>query len=255
MNKEVFSQETRRKVLTRTLRTAFPYESMNKESKMNKVDEFLRAENGLVFVINHFSLRDFFTILEKLVLESKEIPSKKFVIPIAEHQNNNYVLSKLANWGNVELCSLFTRETKVKEDEMKKLGKKIPWEIQDVGYGNIQYLKTASSVLSEGGCVMVAPQGTRKSTIEPFENNSISALLAFNKRNRGKPLGFVFVGLGNLDSDDYSKSGFNIRDRYGINMSDPISGDNLILEAKNKNHSPEMEAYNRMLEVVPRSYK
>jgi len=256
MSKEIFSRETRRKITVGTLEMFFPYKSNETKDSLCQVDKMLESGYGMVFVINHFSMRDFFSVMEKLFLESKQLVKKDFLIPIAQHQNENSILAELVSMGDVTLSPIVTKETKKKEAEIISRGKSVPWEMHEEGFGNKQYITNSTQTLKDGGVVIVAPQGSRRSSWEPFENRSISALVVSTLRSKVEKVGFTYLGLEMLGSQNYDgASGFNIFKKYKINMSNPITREQLIDSAKQKGTSLEQEVYNSMLDLVPPAYK
>jgi hypothetical protein len=256
MSKEIFSRETRRKITVGTLEKFFPYRSNEAKDSLAQVDQFLESGYGMVFVINHFSMRDFFSVMEKLFLESKQLVKKDFLIPIAQHQNENSILAELVNMGDVTLSPIVTKETKKKEAEIISRGKSVPWEMHEEGFGNKQYIKNSTKVLKEGGVVIVAPQGTRQPLWQPFENRSISALVSSTMISKVEKVGFTYLGLEMLGAQNYDAvSGFNILKKYKINMSNPITREQLIDNSRQNNRTLEEEVYNSMLDLVPPAYK
>lgn len=172
----------RRKIALEVLNLISPVKVEDPYNNLSVIEEKLRNGEGIVGLFSHASTKDL-TFPVGLGKESEVITNlEPVVFPAAWHQNRRQILQFLARFANIQNHGIVTKSTKEQEKKRQDEEKKIPWEIQPLGYGFLPYIKAAADALKKGGMVLYAPQTERQPYFYPFENRPISTFIELAQR-------------------------------------------------------------------------
>lgn len=213
-----------------------------------RLDETLRDGYKVVGLVPHFSKGDFLTILASLALNTEEVIKRPIVIPIAAHQRTG-TLELLVKFGEINLASIITPDTKRKERELLKKQKLVPWNDLDPEQAMNQYLDTAiSQGLMAGGIVFLAPQGGRRGSLRPFKGEPITRLDTRADQMGVDRRAYFAVGLEAVNATDYSEmNGLNFRSRYIVTLGKTTKRPDIT-------ENLDRWGYRVMLELAPPAY-
>lgn len=235
-----------RKVAVVVLSPVFRSERTDNDHGIDKAKEVLRQGNGLIIIINHFSLKDPPLAINE-VLRHTEMSNKKVISPVAYHMDK-----KLYHWLGkmigVTLKPIVTKNT-VKE------GKNNGRELND---GMKEYSSGAIRLLKEGGIVILAPQGTRMSHLGQRDNPTVGTLMATARRNGLENFAFLFIGFSIEGVDDYSGKkvrGFNPLRKYGINIGACLTSEEMLTRAGGDFRNVDAVIFEELRKVVPSNYR
>lgn len=257
-----FLKHVARELTTAALRpTVLRSEVTDNDHSIDRAKAILRNGNGLIVVINHFSLKDpLLAVIE--VFRNTIMGSRKIITPIAYHMDRS-IFRKIGGVNGVTFMSIVTKNT-------MKEGKNNDRKLND---GMLEYLAKSVELLKRGGIVVLAPQGTRMSQLgEPDPKNlAIGALMAATKKNGvDNKCAIIVMGLGIKGVDDYSqKKGINLLSKYTVNIGDCLTFEEVLTEAEKmaeesgetlkKLRSPlrfvDKVVYEKLREIVPQNYK
>ncbi len=241
-----FLQHAARKLTTTVLsHTVFRSERTDNGHGIDKAKEVLRQGNGLIIVINHFSLKDPPQAINEVFLH-REMGSKKVVAPVAYHMDKDWY-HKLGKIIGVTLTPVVT-ENSVKEG--KNNGHKL-------NEGKIEYLNESTQLLKKGGVVVLAPQGTRMSYLGQPDKPIIGTIMAGAKKNGLEKFAFLFMGFRVEGVDNYSDKkvrGFNLLKKYGINIGACLTNHELMEKAGGDFRAVDRIAYEELRKIVPPNY-
>jgi hypothetical protein len=173
---------------------------------------------GFIVLMNHFSTRDSVQVLA-LLLGTPAVIRQPILAPVAHHQ-----LKPLFYFCSVrmalQLCPIVTAKT------VKVLGSNF---IQ--GSGMAEYTSKAMECLGLGGVLLLAPQGSRRSTLGDPAGRPLGNLLSLAKRRGVKNVALMFIGLGIPSVADYSRKrvgGANIGNGYELRFGQTIAAEEAV---------------------------
>lgn len=242
-----FLKHAARKLSSLTLSpTILRSETIDNNRSIDKAKEVLRSRNGLIVVINHFSLKDPPLAVNEVFLH-REMGSKKVIAPIAYHMDKD-LYHWLGKPMGVVLKPIVTENT-VKEN--KNNG-------HELNEGKAEYLDESIKLLKKGGVVVLAPQGTRRGTLGYPDKPNIGTLIRMAEKKGIGNFAFLFMGLSIEGVDDYSDKkvrGFNPLKKYRINIGACLTKDELLEKAGGNVRAVDRIVYEELGKLVPDSYK
>lgn len=243
------SIQLKRRAVARFIKTLWPTEFKEYTSgDLSALNERLKSGAGAVGLVPHFSKGDFLTILGGLVTNSVELVKRPVLIPIAAHQRPKY-LDWICTFSHIGLATIVTIETRSKEKQLKASGKPVPWKELDPKTAMDVYLNKAIETLNEGGIVILAPQGGRKSVLTHFRGGPLARLEQRNHELGLNGMAYFPIGLEIEGAQDYSKlKDLNIRRKHCITLG-------RVTEGRQITDDPDNWAYQRMLELAPPAYR
>jgi hypothetical protein len=203
--------------------TIFRSETIDDNHSVNKAKEILGGGNGLIIVINHFSLRDPPQAVNE-IFHHAVMNSKKIITPIAYHMDKDmyHWLGKIID---VVLKPIVTKST-INE------GTPNDRELND---GMKEYFDESMELLKKGGIVVLTPQGTRLPHLGQPDNPTIGTFMATANKNGLDRYAFLFIGFGIKGADDYSDKkikGLNLSRKYTVNIGTCLTREEILAEAQ-----------------------
>jgi len=201
-----------RKIVGALAVVVLPCRRVEQAEHILQAEQMLNEGNGLVVLLNHFSLRDSFQVVCWL-FRNKVAGRLPIVAPVAFHQHGPTV-QFIADLLAVRLCPIVTSKT-------MQLG----YSGQERGTGIRSYLNSAVDNLSEKGIVLLAPQGGRKSRLGRPAGRPIGSILAQARKRRVQNFGILIFALsipGVSSYDRESTGGVNLFRRYGLRIGKPF---------------------------------
>lgn len=243
------SIQLKRAALARLISVIWPIEFReHNQGNLAVLNERLKSGRGTVGLVPHFSKGDFLTILSGLVTNSAEFIKRPVLIPIAAHQKPRY-LDRLCTFGDINLATVITLDTRHKEKQLKEAGKPVSWQGLDSDTAMNAYLNRATTTLNEGGVVILAPQAGRRNLLTPFKGGPVSRLEQHCQEMGINDLAYFAVGLEIPGAEDYSKlKGLNIRSRYLVTLGNLINRDHIT-------GNVDAWGYRAMTELAPPAYR
>lgn len=243
------SHQINRVIAAYALKAIWPFElKEHTPGNLARFEEVIREGHGAVGLVPHFSKADFLTILGSLALSSKEFTKRPILIPISAHQRPIY-LRWLCAFGNINLATIITGDTRRMEKQLRAKGRRIPWQGLDPSAAMNQYLNRAQEVLMEGGIVMLAPSGGRRESLRPFKGGPIAHLETWAMEMGVNNLAFFPIGLKIPGATDYSDlSGLNLRSKYIITLG-------TITKREKIKGDIDVWSYQNMLQLAPPAYR
>lgn len=213
---------------------------------VDRAKEVLGQGNGLIIVINHFSLKDP-PLAANEIFHHREMGSKKVIAPIAYHMDKSlyHWLGKLIGF---KLVPIVTENT-VKEGKNNN---------RESFEGKGKYLNASLNLLRQGGIVILAPQGTRQGTLGEPDKPSVGTLIRLARKKGVKNFAFLFMGFGIKGLDDYSTEktrGFNFFSKYIVNIGACLTNQELMEKAGGDFRAVDGIVYEELRKVVPPNYR
>lgn len=242
-----FFKNAARKLAIATLSpTIFRSERTDGSCGLDKAKELLKQDNGLVVVINHFSLKDPPLAINEVFLH-REMGSKKVVAPIAYHMDHGlyHMLGKLIG---VTLKPIVTENT-------IKAGKNNGQKLHE---GKGKHIAESMDLLKKGGIIILAPQGTRMPYLGQPDKPIIGTLMAGAKRNGLEKFAFLFMGFGIKGLEDYSTEktrGFNFFSKYIVNIGACLTKGELMEKAGGDFRAVDGIVCEELRKIVPPNYR
>lgn len=158
---------------------------------------------GGVVVFKHFSHKDPPLILKEIASLSKVVRRRNMIAPTSSHHVWPGEIT-LANMLGIKLDKIVTENT-VKRAVRK--GKPEP----KLGEGNIEFLRDAVKVVSEGGTLFIAPEGERRPDLIPYyeraqdqtPKRSMGFFITAARRSNVESIAFLFVDLRLAGRENY----------------------------------------------------
>lgn len=241
-----FFEQVGRKLATGTLsHTILRSETTDTNHNIDRAKELLRAGNGLIVVINHFSIKDP-PLAANEVFHHREMGNKRLIAPIAYHMDSPWYhsLGKLIGFS---LAPIVTENT-VRVGKNGGLAQ---------GEGTNSYVAKSLDLLRDGGVVILAPQGSRKGHLGQPER-TVSMLMLTAKRKKIENISLLFLGFGIRGVDDYSDKkvrGFNPFKKYDINVGACLTKEELIGKAAGDFRNVDKVVFEELRKVVPPNYR
>lgn len=230
MNTESKGAHTiRRKVVVGTLGpTLFRSETLVEPETNGFADFESKVAEGYggIIVFKHFSLKDPAQVF-KPIFSSPVLREKEFVIPSAIHQTYPGMVGFSALVG-VKIDRVVTKRSVEKALEK---GKPAPV----LNEGSEEFVRDAIDYLKRGQLVVVAPEATRKNTLETYGTNSVGTLLGAARLARAKVAVICLdMRLAGRKEGYWDKSGPNLLNKYELRFGRMLTGDEIIAMAGNK---------------------
>lgn len=243
-----FFEHACRKLAVKALSPVLKSERTNSNHGIDKAEDILRNGNGLIVIINHFSLKDP-PLAANEVFRHREMGSKKIIAPIAYHMDHRlyHVLGRLIG---INFFPIVTENT------MKK-GRNNGRELFE-GKGKSEYLKASLNLLRQGGIVILAPQGTRMPNLGQPDNLTVGTFMAGARKNGLDKYAFLFIGFGIKGLDDYSIKGikgFNLLKRYTANIGACLTSKEILEKAGGNFRAVDEVIFEELRKVVPSNYR
>lgn len=231
-----------------------PYQFCDPGSNVPELNALLRQGRGMVGLMPHMSLGDFPRVVPAFRAQSFEIVSGRIGIPVAWHQYVIPGFAQLAQVNGLEMSPITTAETVAKQNKLLKKGKTPKWPVHEENFGAGEYVRNSAGILSQGGVIFCAPQGTRQEKLFPFENQPVRALdLAARKANA--QIGYFIIGIEPKINNYNTKRGLNPWVLYRITLGDVLTQEELRSEARAHGNTVDTEVYQRMLALSPAAYR
>jgi hypothetical protein len=209
-----------------------------------EAETILEQGNGLIILMNHFSMRDALQVTSWL-FRHRVASRRRIVAPVAFHQDG-FVIRVMSNLVAIELCPIVTSRT----EELGAGGKRRGSGIRD-------YLNTAVETLKHGGMVLVAPQGSRKSQLGEPVGHPVGNIISWAKRKGAQNLGTWCFGLGITGATSYDKkkvSGSNFFRRFDLRIGKPYIAEEAI-EIAGGIDMVDTWVFDQLAELVPEAYR
>lgn len=211
---------------------------------LERAKELLKEGHGIVFVINHFSLKDPPQVA-KLIFENQGLGSKKIHFPIAYHMHRRWHDEIVGKLLGVTFKPIVTKSTLDKEKN----------DGHPLSHGKKEFLQDALEGLEKGEVVVVAPQETRQSSLGAPKERGIGTLMAEAKRKKIK-IALLFIGIGIGGVTDYSKvKGFNFFRKYFYNIGECLTSDEIMEKAGGVFGKVDRIVYEELQKIVPPDYR
>jgi len=210
-------------------------------------EQLLREGNGLVVVINHFSKRDPVNALSALMRLSPEFKNRRVLAPIAHHQHTPMRESFTQALG-VDLRPIVNHDT-VAKGRQGKLRR---------GHGLRQYLDDGIDLLSQGGILLIAPQGGRRASLQERDEGSMDLMVRRLAQQDVANVAFMFVGLGIAGEQDYNQDRvgkYNVGKLYKIVVGPTISLPEISEKTAAADISVDELVYQQLGLLVPEAYR
>ena len=234
------------------------HEFKNKDGSLEKLGSLLNAGYGVVGLTPHFSYGDFFRVISSLLVNCEKSRNREMHIPLALHQDGKLLMVATERFSEVYMSRIRTPDTKRKEAALHERGKKIPWLNKINPEDVIDYLRQAAKTLKAAGIVMVAPQGGRRGTLEPFEKEPVKALDIISRRARVEKVAYAFFGIEVPGLEDYgakSKMEMHLGLKYIVTLGLVLTAGEFKARAAANGRTLDEEAYQIMLDLAPENYK
>lgn len=239
-----FGHKVGRKATLAILGPVLRSETTDANGSIEKAKGVLKAGQGLIIIINHFSGKDPIQAVVE-VFRYPVMSDKKVIAPVAVHKDNP-ILHFVGKITDMTPKPIVTQKTIA-------AGKNNGRPLND---GMKEYLEDSINLLKKGGVVVLAPQGTRMPHLGQPNSPTIGTLMAAANRNKLENYAFLFIGFGIRGVDDYSrKTGLNPRDRYTANVGACLPSEEILARAKGKFKNADAVAYDELRKVVPDAYK
>lgn len=240
-----------RRLLAETILHVLPIEYIGATQAVGELDEVMKQGPGVIVACNHFSDGDHTRLAAYLVTRSPMIAKRPITAPVSLHQYNARVKIP-ARIAGVTLSPIVTKNTKEQkgwsEDKMGEEERRQMFA---------RYLTDSRSTLEQGGLVILSPQARRKPTLgEPPKGKPMKLLLEENHAN-SNGLYIVVAGLGIKGQeryDDPAIKGINPGTIYTLNMTHPVSIQELMKLSGNDLEHVDETVFDLMKQVVPPEY-
>lgn len=222
-------------------------EIVNPESQgLARAEELHRDGYGIVVLINHFSRTDPIHAMRRIA-GIEEFKDQQVVAPIAKHQAVPGLIA-YSRINGIRLHKVVTAETVKKAIEKGKSGG------AEKGQGVPAYLHAVVDILTKGGIVVIAPQGTRQSTLQ-YDEEEMQAVRATLIRTRHNPnIAFHFVAFGITGETDYSnRRKLNIGTQYQIHHGGTFTAGEALEQAGGLKNADRW-AIEELAKIVPKEY-
>jgi 1-acyl-sn-glycerol-3-phosphate acyltransferase len=196
----------------------YPCRHFVKARHVTQVETILEQGNGLIVLMNHFSMRDALQVAAWLY--RKRVAGRRLIVaPVAYHQHNP-IVRFLADLIAIKLCPIVTSRTiKLGNGEKRR------------GAGIRDYLNTAVDSLSDGGIVLIAPQGSRKSQLGRPVGHPVGNIISRAGRKGVHNFGIMCFGLGMPGVTSYDKKsvgGSNTFRLFDLRIGQPYLADEAV---------------------------
>lgn len=200
-----------RRIASRLAFVVFPCRHFVKARHVTQVETILEQGNGLIVLMNHFSMRDALQVSAWL-FRIRVASRRSIVAPVAFHQNSA-IVRFLADMIAIILCPIVTSRTIELDIGEKRRGT-----------GIRDYLNTAVDTLKDGGIVLIAPQGSRKSQLGGPVGHPVGNIISRARRKGVHNFGILCFGLGMPGVVSYDKNsvgGSNLFRRFELRVGQP----------------------------------
>lgn len=226
--------------------TVLRTKTIDDDHSIDKVKEVLRRGDGVVVILNHFSLGEA-PRAGNVFFHHFETGSKEVVAPIASHVDKSITRNLLKLIG-VNLMPINTKNS-LNEDKNND---------RELGKGKNEYLEASLDTLKRGGIVILPPQGTRQENLGQPEKRNIAALTLAARINNVNDFFFLFMGFEIEGVDNYSDKkvrGFNLPKKYKLHIGPCIAKDELMAKAGGKLSGVDRAAYEELRKLIPENLR
>lgn len=233
-----------RKIVALGSTVIFPYRIYGEEQSLANIEQILDQNNGMIVLLNHFSLRDAVQVFCWLF----GIPAasrRRIVAPVAYHQHGlivDIVSSLLA----IDLQPIVTART-------VQLG----YGDKSRGAGMRDYLNAATSTLDDGDIVLLAPQGGRKNRLGEPVGHPVGMIISHASRSHVNNFGIFCVGVGLKGATNYDKktvSGKLLFRRFEMRIGAPATVEQVVEKAGSVDQV-DTWVFEQLGELVPPAYR
>ena len=207
-----------RRIAGRLAFVVFPCRHFVKARHVTQLETILEQGNGLIVLMNHFSMRDALQVASWL-FRNRAARNRLIIAPVAFHQNSPLVRF-LADLIAIKLCPIVTSRTIELGSGEERLGT-----------GIRDYLNTAVDSLKDGGIVLIAPQGSRKSQLGRPIGHPVGIIISRANRKGVHNFGILCFGLGMPGVVSYDKKsigGSNLFRRFDLRIGQPYIADEAV---------------------------
>lgn len=202
-----------RRIAGRLAFVVFPCRHFVEARHVIQVETMLEQGYGLIVLMNHFSRRDALQVAS-LLFRNRVACRRLIVAPVAFHQYGS-IVRFLADLIAIKLYPIVTSRTiELGSGEERR------------GTGIRDYMNAAVDSLKDGGIVLLAPQGSRKSQLGRPVGHPVGSIISRARRKGVHNFGILCFGLGMRGVATYDKKmvgGSNFFRRYELRLGQPYS--------------------------------
>jgi len=220
-----------------------PCQQSGQAEYVYQAEEMLERGNGLIVLMNHFSLRDPLQVTSWL-FRNKVTGRRPITAPVAYHRHD-LLLRFLCYLMAIEIYPIATLKT-------IRLG----YDVPERGAAVRAYLESAVNALEAGSIVFIAPQGGRKSCLREPVGHPVGSIISLARQKRVHNFGILILGLsvpGVTSYDQASVRGLNVFRKYGLSVSHPYRADEAV-ELAGGVDSVDTWIFGKMAELLPATY-
>lgn len=214
-----------------------------------KAERLVWHGHGLIIAFNHMSKGDPPQVIRNVVFKNKVLNKKPIVLPIALHENK-ILFKVLQGMTNGKLMPIVTQNT-------IDLGKNKGRDLND---GLKEYLNEAVAALGRGEIVLIAPQGTRQSSLGNPEKPAIGTLLASAARQKINRFALLVVGVDIQGASSYKKEdvgGLNLGKKYILRPGECFTYEEIMEHESVREEFRQVDnlVFAELRKVVPLAYR
>ncbi len=233
-----------RKIAAGLAAVFIPYQQTGQAEYVNRAEEMLEQGNGLIVLMNHFSLRDPLQVTSWL-FRNRVTGRRPIIAPVAYHRHG-LLLRFLCYLMAIETYPIATLKT-------IRLG----YDVPERGAAVRAYLDSAVNALEAGSIVFIAPQGGRKSCLREPVGHPVGSIITLARQKGVHNYGILILGLSVPGVTSYGQAsvrGLNVFRKYGLGISLPYHADEAVELAGGIN-SVDGWIFRKMAELLPASYR
>jgi hypothetical protein len=233
-----------RKIAAGLAAVFIPCQQSGQAEYVIQAEEMLEQGNGLIVLMNHFSLRDPLQVTSWL-FRNKVTGRRPIIAPVAYHRHD-LILRFLCYLMAIETYPIATLKT-------IRLG----YDVPERGAAVQTYLESAVSALEAGSIVFIAPQGGRKSRLRAPVGHPVGSIITLAEQKCIHNYGILILGLsvpGATSYDQASVRGLNVFRKYGLGISQPYRADEAV-ELAGGIDSVDAWIFGKMAELLPAAYR
>jgi len=233
-----------RKIVALGSTVIFPCRIYGEEQYLANIEQILEKDNGMIVLLNHFSLRDAVQVFCWL-FGNPAANRRRIVAPVAYHQHG-LIVDIISSLLAIDLQPIVTART-------VQLG----YGDKARGAGMRDYLNAATSTLDDGDIVLLAPQGGRKNRLGEPVGHPVGIIITHASRSQIHNFGILCVGVGLKGATDYDRktvSGKLLFRWFEMRIGAPASVEQVVEEAGGVDQV-DTWVFEQLGELVPPAYR